>query len=111
MKKILVIGSGWAGSSFVKYIDTDKYDVTVVSLNRNFLYTPLLVNSIFYKKNLLYNIQNINNIKYEYGYVNDIDFKNNSLFIERKKVNYDYLVLANGSEVNTFNIQKEKTIQ
>ena len=105
MKKILVIGSGWAGSSFIKHIDTDKYDVTVISLNRNFLYTPLLVNSIFYKKNLLYNIQNINNIKYEYGYVNDIDLKNNSLFIERKKVNYDYLVLANGSEVNTFNIE------
>lgn len=104
MKKILIIGSGWAGSSFVKHIDTDKYDVTVVSLNKNFLYTPLLANSIFYKKSLTYDIQNINKVKYNYGYVNDIDFKNNNLFVEDKKINYDYLVLANGSEVNTFNI-------
>lgn len=105
MKKILIIGSGWAGSSFVKHIDTDKYDVTVISLNRNFLYTPLLANSIFYKKNLTYDIQDINKVKYNYGYVNEIDFKNNSLFVEHTKLNYDYLVLAHGSEVNTFNIE------
>ena len=40
-KKIIIIGSGWAGSSFIKYIDENMYDIEVVSKNKNFIYTPL----------------------------------------------------------------------
>lgn len=108
MKKVIVIGSGWAGSAFVKHIDTEKYDVTVVSYNKNFLYTPLLANSIFYKKNLTCDIRDINNIKYSYGCVNNVNFKNNNILVEGENIKYDYLVLAHGSETNTFNIEGVK---
>ena len=44
MKKILVIGCGWSGASFLKDIDTNKYDVTLVSPNTHFI----LCNSLYY---------------------------------------------------------------
>ena len=44
--KIIVIGSGWGSVSFIKNIDK-KYNITVISPTNNFIYTPLLVNSLF----------------------------------------------------------------
>jgi NADH:ubiquinone reductase (non-electrogenic) len=41
-KTIVVLGSGWASTSFLKSIDTDLYNVVVVSPRNYFLFTPLL---------------------------------------------------------------------
>lgn len=41
-KTIVVLGSGWASTSFLKDIDTDDYNVVVVSPRNYFLFTPLL---------------------------------------------------------------------
>ncbi|KAI9007975.1 NADH dehydrogenase [Phycomyces nitens] len=41
-KTIVVLGSGWASTSFLKAIDTDHYNVVVVSPRNYFLFTPLL---------------------------------------------------------------------
>ncbi len=104
MKNILLVGSGWGGSSFVKNIDTDKYNVTVVSMNDNFIYTPLLPSSIFFNFNLNYKINKLNKINFVKEEVKDIDFKNNKIILDKNNMEYDYLVLAHGSTVNTFNI-------
>jgi hypothetical protein len=62
MKKqtVCVIGSGWGSSSFIKNIDTEKYDVIVVSPNCKFLYTPLLPYSIFNNVQLNLPIKTLN---------------------------------------------------
>ena len=39
---IAVLGSGWGSSSFLDYLDTEKYNVVVVSPRNYFLFTPLL---------------------------------------------------------------------
>ncbi|KAG2424789.1 hypothetical protein HXX76_014213 [Chlamydomonas incerta] len=39
---ILVLGSGWGAHAFIKSIDTDTYDVVVVSPRNHFLFTPML---------------------------------------------------------------------
>jgi len=39
---LLVLGSGWAAHSCIKVIDTDKYDVILVSPRNHFLFTPML---------------------------------------------------------------------
>ena len=57
---ICVIGSGWGASSFIKNIDTEKYDVVVISKNENFIYTPLLPYYIFKNINLKCHINTIN---------------------------------------------------
>ncbi|EIE84759.1 hypothetical protein RO3G_09469 [Rhizopus delemar RA 99-880] len=41
-KTIVVLGSGWASTSFLKAIDTNLYNVVVVSPRNYFLFTPLL---------------------------------------------------------------------
>ena len=39
---IVVLGTGWGAAAFLKNIDTDKYDVTVVSPRNYFVFTPML---------------------------------------------------------------------
>lgn len=103
-KKIIVIGSGWAGSSFIKYIDDDIYDIEVVSKNKNFIYTPLLANSIFNYQDLEYDVIKDKKINFIKGEVSDICFNKNYVNLNNKKLQYDYLILAHGSKANTFNI-------
>jgi len=42
-EKIVVLGSGWGAVSFIKGIDTDLYDITVISPRNHFTFTPMLV--------------------------------------------------------------------
>lgn len=41
-KKVLVVGTGWAGTSFLKTLDASMYDVQVISPRNYFAFTPLL---------------------------------------------------------------------
>lgn len=41
-EKIVVLGTGWGAASFLKEIDTDLCDVTVVSPRNYFVFTPML---------------------------------------------------------------------
>lgn len=41
-EKVVVLGSGWASVKFVQNIDTDVFDVTVVSPRNFFLFSPFL---------------------------------------------------------------------
>lgn len=41
-KRVVVLGTGWAGTSFLKDLDASAYDVQVVSPRNYFAFTPLL---------------------------------------------------------------------
>lgn len=41
-KKVVVLGTGWAGTSFVKDLKNPSFDVEVVSPRNYFAFTPLL---------------------------------------------------------------------
>merc|ERR1719359_791528 len=41
-EKVVVLGSGWASVKFIQNIDTDVFDVTVVSPRNFFLFSPFL---------------------------------------------------------------------
>ena len=41
-KKVVVVGTGWAGTSFLKELKNPSYDVHVVSPRNYFAFTPLL---------------------------------------------------------------------
>lgn len=41
-EKLVILGSGWGAISVLKNLDKDKYNVTLVSDNNYFLFTPLL---------------------------------------------------------------------
>lgn len=40
--RLVIIGSGWGAISVLKNLDKEKYNVTIVSENNYFLFTPLL---------------------------------------------------------------------
>ncbi len=41
-ERIVVLGTGWGAAAFLKDVDTDRYDVTVISPRNHFLFTPML---------------------------------------------------------------------
>lgn len=41
-EKVVILGTGWGAAAILKEIDTNKFDVTVVSPRNFFLFTPML---------------------------------------------------------------------
>lgn len=41
-KRVVVLGTGWAGTSFLKNLKDSSYDVQVISPRNYFAFTPLL---------------------------------------------------------------------
>jgi hypothetical protein len=44
-EKLVILGSGWASAALLQDIDTNQFDVTVVSPRNYFLFTPMLASS------------------------------------------------------------------
>ncbi|XP_009595715.1 external alternative NAD(P)H-ubiquinone oxidoreductase B1, mitochondrial [Nicotiana tomentosiformis] len=121
-KRIVVLGTGWAGTSFLKDLDISSYDVQVVSPRNYFAFTPLLPSvtcGTVEARSIVEPVRNI--IKKRSGEIQfceaeclKIDPENNKVFC-RSGINdnlvghndfslqYDYLVVAVGAQVNTFN--------
>ena len=99
-KKIIIIGFGWASIGFLNTIDKEKYDITLISDNCNFTFSPLLTDNTIIDKNININQALIKNINFIKNKIDDIDFKNKLVCNK----NYDYLIFSHGSEVNTFNV-------
>ncbi|KAL8497472.1 hypothetical protein ACS0TY_020974 [Phlomoides rotata] len=121
-KRVLVLGTGWAGTSFLKDLDISSYDVQVVSPRNYFAFTPLLpsvtcgtvearsivepIRSIIKKRN--------GEIKFWEAECLKVDPVNKKVLCRSNidenlagnnefSLEYDYLVIAIGAQVNTFN--------
>uniref|UniRef100_A0A7N0UN51 NADH:ubiquinone reductase (non-electrogenic) n=1 Tax=Kalanchoe fedtschenkoi TaxID=63787 RepID=A0A7N0UN51_KALFE len=121
-KKVVVIGTGWAGTSFLKTLKNDSYQVEIVSPRNYFAFTPLLpsvtcgtvearsivepIRTIVRKKGL--------EAKFTEAECYKIDPVGRKVYcraapqknVEGKEeftVDYDYLVIAMGARSNTFN--------
>ena len=44
-KKLVILGTGWAGYSLLKHVDKKLFDAVVVSPRNHFLFTPLLAST------------------------------------------------------------------
>ncbi len=119
-EKVVVLGTGWGAASFVKDIDTDLYDVTVVSPRNYFLFTPMLagasVGSVEYRS-ITEPFREINlKVDYLEGTATSIDpvskvvtcesviCDGNSCDIQDFSIGYDKLVMTIGAQTNTFGI-------
>lgn len=121
-KKVVVLGTGWAGTSFMKNLKNSEYDVQVISPRNYFAFTPLLpsvtcgtvearsivepIRKIIRKKHM--------DIRYLEAECLKIDAQNKKVYCQSNQdnnlngkkdfvVEYDYLVIAIGARVNTFN--------
>ncbi|KAG6525665.1 hypothetical protein ZIOFF_015631 [Zingiber officinale] len=121
-KKLVVLGTGWAGTSFLRNVDTSQYDVKVVSPRNYFLFTPLLPSvtcGTVEQRSIAEPIRNImrkkgEQIQFWEAECHKIDPVNKKILCRSNictnsegkgefTVDYDYLVVALGAKPNTFN--------
>lgn len=82
-KRVVVLGTGWAGTSFLKDLDASTYDVQVVSPLNYFAFTPLLpsvtcgtveARSIVEPvRNIIKKVSETNTLKILFSYVRIVD--------------------------------------
>ncbi|GAU41587.1 hypothetical protein TSUD_271960, partial [Trifolium subterraneum] len=122
-KKVVVLGTGWAGTTFVKNMKNSSYDIHVVSPRNYFAFTPLLPSltcGTVEARSIIEPIRNISkksglDIEFSEAECYKIDPKNNKVYcraahqdkklggIDEFSIDYDYLVIAMGARSNTFN--------
>ncbi|KAL0307010.1 UNVERIFIED_CONTAM: External alternative NAD(P)H-ubiquinone oxidoreductase B1, mitochondrial [Sesamum radiatum] len=121
-KKVVVLGTGWAGTSFLKDLDISSYDVQVVSPSNYFAFTPLLPSvtcGTVDARSIVEPVRNIikkrnGEIKFWEAECLKIDPANKKVFCRSNidenlagsnefTLEYDHLVIAIGAQVNTFN--------
>eukprot|EP01056_Protomagalhaensia_sp_Gyna25_P004806 Protomagalhaensia_sp_Gyna_25__4805@NODE_48_length_6292_cov_422_749400_g36_i0_p2_GENE_NODE_48_length_6292_cov_422_749400_g36_i0NODE_48_length_6292_cov_422_749400_g36_i0_p2_ORF_typecomplete_len592_score79_32Pyr_redox_2/PF07992_14/2_6e44Pyr_redox/PF00070_27/96Pyr_redox/PF00070_27/2_3e13Pyr_redox_3/PF13738_6/1_2e03Pyr_redox_3/PF13738_6/3_6Pyr_redox_3/PF13738_6/0_28HI0933_like/PF03486_14/13HI0933_like/PF03486_14/0_64HI0933_like/PF03486_14/14Lycopene_cycl/PF05834_12/5_1Lycopene_cycl/PF05834_12/3_5e03L len=117
-EELVVLGSGWASLYLLSQIDPTKYKVTVVSPRPYFVFTPLLTSALGGVLSLRSIMEPIRNklhfgsrkvMQYIQATAEDIDIQNRKVDVEmvggtKVEIPFDKLVVAVGSETNTFGI-------
>lgn len=113
-KKLVVLGSGFGAFSCLKEIDTDLYEVKIVSPRNHFLFTCLLpsttVGTIEFRS-IIEPIRNIKHAEYIQAYCRKIDESAGKIHCEDAdtqrlfELSYDILVVSVGEISNSYNIK------
>ncbi len=103
MKRVIVIGGGFAGGSIAKSL-MNKTSVTLIDTEDFFEYTPSILRTIvepdYYNKINSKHKSHLPNAKIIIGHAKSINKKFVTLK-NGKKINFDYLVIASGSNYAT----------
>lgn len=113
-KKVLILGSGFAGCSLLKEISSRYYDVTLISPRNHFLFTPLLPSTTVGTVEFRSIIEPVRLIQDEAGFIradckliDPINKKVHAKAVSNEKeftLDYDYLVIAVGGKNQTFGL-------
>lgn len=116
----LVTGSGWGSVSLLKKLDTENYNVIVISPRNFFLFTPLLpscTTGTIEHRSIMEPLRHIlrhkkTSVKYYEAEATEIDHENRIIHINdysdikgsvtENSVPFDYLVVGVGAENATF---------
>ena len=111
--RLVVLGTGFGAFSALKELDSELYDIKIVSPRNHFLFTCLLpsttVGTIEFRS-IIEPIRNIKNAAYIQAYCNHIDETLNKLQCvdaDTKKeftLEYDILIISVGEITNSYNI-------
>ncbi len=114
MKKIVIIGAGFAGLSLACRLSRYRVDYSLILIDKRkkSCFLPLLpdvISGYLPPEHLEYDIAAISKLQ-EIDYLNEevvrIDTKENVIFTANSSVQYDFLVIASGSETNFFDNQQ-----
>ena len=114
-EKVLIIGSGWAGSTLSQTLSPSKFSITVISPSPTSPYTPLLASAAcgLYDFSIAETPirRKSRDIKFIQGKVRTIDFEKKTcrcrpffdgMEDERFELSYDYIIIAPGCLNQTF---------
>jgi NADH dehydrogenase len=114
--RVVVVGGGFAGVNLVKRLAKDhRFQITLVDLNNYHFFPPLLyqVSTAFIEpSNISYPFRRMfqkkNNLRFYLGCLTNVHPENNTIETDTGTIEYDYLVLAVGTESNYFGMENVK---
>lgn len=102
MKKVVVIGGGFAGAYIARHLEND-FSVTLIDTKDYFEFTPGILRTIVHtqhmKKIQVLHSHYLHKAKLIRGEVTD--FTEQEVFVGKKNIPYDYLFVCSGSRYNT----------
>ncbi len=111
MKKIVIIGAGFAGLAAVVGLKNHRFqdlEVTLVSDKDGFTFLPMLPDCLEKRvlpEHLVYQIKVLSQ-KYRFNFLKDkvigVDLEKKTVSTTALALDYDYLVIASGSETNFY---------
>ncbi|KAF3398472.1 External alternative NADH-ubiquinone oxidoreductase [Penicillium rolfsii] len=122
-KTLVILGTGWGSVSLLKKLDTENYNVVVVSPRNYFLFTPLLpscTTGLIEHRSIMEPIRNVlrqkkATVKFYEAEATKIDYEKRVVLISddseikgdisHTEVPFDMLVIGVGAENATFGIQ------
>lgn len=122
-KTLVILGTGWGSVSLLKKLDTENYNVVVISPRNYFLFTPLLpscTTGLIEHRSIMEPIRNIlrmkkANVKFYEAEATKIDYEKRVVHISddseikgdisHTEVPFDMLVVGVGAENATFGIK------
>ena len=113
-KRLIVLGTGFAGFSLLKKLDMRFYDVTVIASRNHFLFTPLLpgstVGTVEFRSIIEPIRRALKGVRFHLASARELDVLHKTIRCAVPEeagsfeVPYDLLVIAVGAKVNTFGI-------
>lgn len=115
-KHILIVGGGFAGINLIKSLKNDKrFRITLVDKNNYHFFPPLIyqvATSFIEASNISYPFRklfsNDKHVKFHMGSLLKVNPENKTIETDTGNLNYDYLVLALGTESNFFGMESVK---
>jgi NADH:ubiquinone reductase (H+-translocating) len=116
IKKVVVVGGGFAGINFVKSLAGDKrFHITLVDVNNYHFFPPLIyqvATAFIEPSNISYPFRRMfqekTNLRFHMGCLVRVNPESNTVETDTGTLDYDYLVLAVGTETNFFGMENVK---
>jgi NADH dehydrogenase len=116
VKKVVVVGGGFAGINFVKKLANDeRFLITLVDINNYHFFPPLLyqvATAFIEPSNISYPFRRLfqkkKNLRFHMGSLTRVNAENNNIETDTGSLEYDFLVLAVGTETNYFGMENVK---
>ena len=110
MKKIIVIGGGFAGLELIKRLgNSNNYDIVLVDSNNYNFFPPLIyqVSSGFMEPSAISYpfrkiLRSLKNVRFRLGSLEQLVPDENKIILNNGELKYDILVMATGTETNYF---------
>lgn len=116
IKKVVVIGGGFGGINFVKQLSIEPcFHITLVDVNNYHFFPPLLyqvATAFIEPSNISYPFrrmfQSKHNLRFHLGTFLSVQPEDKTVVTDTGVLDYDYLVLALGTETNYFGMENVK---
>lgn len=111
--KVVVVGGGFAGLNFVKHLDAEKFDITLIDRNNYHSFPPLFYqvassgldpSSICFPLRRELRKRHGAKVAFNLGSVIEIDIARRVAITHDEEVPYDFLIIAAGTTNNFFNM-------